>query len=380
MTDRLARPHADLPRAYSLYLDLVRFTAAAAVLLDHVSAYPFSRDTRAVVHPALTFSGQYGATAVAVFFVLSGYVIAYVVSTRERSESAYAASRLARLYSVVLPALAITYGCDAVGQWLHPEFYEIQKVLWNPVSWTSYLSSVFFVNEYQVFHFTSVVPGTNAPFWSLSFEASYYLLAGLVLFAPRRYALPIALLILVLAGRTAAALLPLWILGFWVYIARASLAKLMRAPAALLVLSAAAIIAFPLLPAFASWDNFGVEFPWGRKPFNRNLLLDYATAIAFAVHLVAAERLLRGVQFISTRLERAIRWLGSTTFPMYAMHYPVLCLVAATSPFVRPSWIGIIYVSGTVLAAVALITPVCERAKKILRRAMIPSRVLQPGG
>jgi len=53
-----------------------------------------------------------GAPAVSVFFVLSGYVIAHVLSTREKTPLEFTASRFARLYSVLLPALAITAVCD----------------------------------------------------------------------------------------------------------------------------------------------------------------------------------------------------------------------------------------------------------------------------
>ena len=148
-------------------------------------------------------------------------------------------------------------------------------------------------------------------------------------------------------------------------------------PAVLLVVSAVAISAIPQLHVFTSWDNFGIKFPWGRGPFNRNLLLDYATALAFAVHLIAAERVLCHVRVVSLRVERVIRWLGSTTFPMYAIHRPVLCLAAALSPFARPSWISIVFVSGVVLATVVLMTPLCEWAKRSLRRRVFVSRTIR---
>jgi hypothetical protein len=86
---------------------------------------------------------------------------------------------------------------------------------------------------------------------------------------------------------------------------------------------------------------------------------------------VAADKFLRDVRFHSTSLEPPIRWLGSTTFPMYAMHYPVLCLVAAVSLFSWPSWIGITFVTSAILASVALFTPVCELLKKALRLAIL---------
>ncbi len=360
-----------LTPAYSLYLDLVRCSAALAVFANHLFSYPFSSDTPAGTHPLLTLFGGYGDTAVVVFFVLSGYVIAYVVSTREHTGAAYAVSRISRLYSVVLPALVLTYAFDSLGQRLYPEFYEIRSVLWTPASWQGYLSSLFFVNEFQAGHLNGLVPGTNAPFWSLSFEATYYVLAGVMLFAPRRYAVPIALVLLGMAGRTIIALLPLWLLGFWVYGARNWLADRLPVPAALLVISSVAIVAFPRLAHFASTNNFGVNFPWGHGPYNRNLLPDYVTALAFAVQMISAQRLLTNVQRLPRPLERATRWLGSTTFPMYAMHYPALCLFAALNPFHRTSLVGITFVGAAVVTVVALMTVLCEWLKNTLRRTMM---------
>ena len=83
------------PRA-SLHLDLMRFLAAALVLMHHALQPPFSADP--VPLP--------GRSAVIVFFVISGFVIAYVTDTRESRWREYAVSRSARIYSVVVPALA----------------------------------------------------------------------------------------------------------------------------------------------------------------------------------------------------------------------------------------------------------------------------------
>ena len=152
--------------AFSLALDGVRFLAALFVLFDHLSSAPFTQN----VIPARL--GAYGDIAVTVFFVLSGYVIAHVVATREQNAADYAMARLSRLYSVVLPALLLTCAADALGAWLDPAFYAEQKVLWQPVSAAGYVSSALFVNEFQIFGFGGIAPGSNAPFWSLSFEAA----------------------------------------------------------------------------------------------------------------------------------------------------------------------------------------------------------------
>jgi len=68
----MARETASLSQPYSLYLDVVRFLAAIMVLVNHVSEYPVSRDTRAVVHPTLTILGEYGASAVTGFLCYPG--------------------------------------------------------------------------------------------------------------------------------------------------------------------------------------------------------------------------------------------------------------------------------------------------------------------
>jgi peptidoglycan/LPS O-acetylase OafA/YrhL len=62
-------------------------------------------------------------TAVVVFFVLSGYVIGFVVDAKETTASLFTVSRLARLYSVVLPALILTFICDELGLSINSSFY-----------------------------------------------------------------------------------------------------------------------------------------------------------------------------------------------------------------------------------------------------------------
>ena len=65
-------------RATSLYLDLVRFTAALVVFFGHICG---SRFTGGLFWQV----GPYADEAVDVFFVLSGFVIAYVAENRERT-------------------------------------------------------------------------------------------------------------------------------------------------------------------------------------------------------------------------------------------------------------------------------------------------------
>lgn len=57
------------------------------------------------------------------FFVLSGFVIAFITDTKENQWINYAASRISRVCSVAVPALFLTIALDAVGRYLYPALY-----------------------------------------------------------------------------------------------------------------------------------------------------------------------------------------------------------------------------------------------------------------
>ncbi len=123
-----------MKKGTSLYLDLVRVLAALTVFMEH-----FREHTKKFLkgfwtsHPFLaSHTNPYSHTAVLVFFVLCGYVIAHVLAERERSLVNYAASRLARLYSVVLPALVLVAVCNYLIELkfrgIYDSFYKTKNV------------------------------------------------------------------------------------------------------------------------------------------------------------------------------------------------------------------------------------------------------------
>jgi peptidoglycan/LPS O-acetylase OafA/YrhL len=347
---------------FSLYLDLIRFLASIAVFFSHITNYPFTKE---VISSNL---GAYGAVAVIIFFVLSGYVIAFVSSTREKTVIKYISARVARLYSVVLIALVLTFVFDHIGMSVNPEFYAIKKVLMKPESWSGYLSSLFFINEYQVFNFNGISPGTNGPYWSLSFEATYYLVAGFLLFSRRVISIPVTILIFILAGKTITVLFPIWGFGYMLFHFREKLVvKNLIGPVILFFFSSIGIVASNKISAHISTDNFGFSFPWGRGPFNRDIVLDYLVAVLFSLNLVSAHNVCRISIAINLKLQRLIRWLGSMTFPLYCIHYPAICLLSAISPWSNTTSLNAIFISMPTLILVTVLTPVCNKLKKFIK-------------
>src|ERR1039458_4334346 len=105
----------DMSGLISIYLDLFRFLAAMGVFLSHAEQHAGAVG----VLPKVYFDHKF----VVIFFVLSGYVIAASAARADRTLANYSADRLARLSSVVIPALALTYLLDAVGSMASPDLY-----------------------------------------------------------------------------------------------------------------------------------------------------------------------------------------------------------------------------------------------------------------
>ena len=90
-----------LNQPFSVYLDLVRFLAALAVVLMHMRMF------RLVSIPGSEHWTLLGRESVMAFFVLSGFVIAYTTQMRRPDALDFTVARAARIYSVALPVLLL---------------------------------------------------------------------------------------------------------------------------------------------------------------------------------------------------------------------------------------------------------------------------------
>ena len=154
-------------KPFSIYLDLVRFAAACLVYLYHSNQRLLTTD----ILPASNF----GHGSVIIFFVLSGFVIAYIADTREKRFSAFTASRISRIYSVAFPAVLLTIALDAAGRHLYPALYEYPFDNF----FVRGLASIFLLNEVW---FVSITSFSNVPYWSICYEMWYYVAFGMLTF------------------------------------------------------------------------------------------------------------------------------------------------------------------------------------------------------
>ena len=323
----------DLSQSLSAWLDVLRLGAALVVVLGHAGNIRFTDG-------ALFWVREWtlAPDAVIVFFVVSGLVVGRA-ATRDGAWCTYAFHRVTRLISVVLPALLLTLVLDAIGRTIdtsayRPRYYEEAPIL------EFLLRGLSFSQQWR-----GVGPpiqlGSNAPLWSLSFEAAYYILLGVAVFAKGWVRIFTLALLAWIFGLSILLLLPTWLAGLAVWQAiragrvperRLTAVAFGVLPIVALVVAKLARFDEMLLQATPDWlgpvrhttaFNFGQEVLW-------NSLI----AAALALHLIGMSQI--PLPF-GRAIIRAIRWWAGASFSIYVVHYPVMHLMDAGLPETLPA-------------------------------------------
>ena len=296
----------------SLYLDALRFGAAFAVFLSHYSTGRISG--------GLFWQFDGGRTGVLVFFVLAGFVIAWVSYTRERTLEEYGLSRVAWLYSVIIPALLLTAALDSVGKAIDPRLYgpEWGHSMAHPV--IDYALSALFLGESWTIR---VLPGLNVPYWSLNYEAWYYVLFAATMFLRGRPRLVIVIVAALLAGPRILLLIPVWLMGVAAWRWRAELPPRLARP--LLIVCLAGFIALEALGGERLFWHPSSGLP--PPDFSDYDFVLGALVAAFIIGLANVRLPMPG-----RRLERLVRGLAGTSFGLYLLHYPLLNFFGTVVP------------------------------------------------
>ena len=306
----------------SLYLELLRLLAATEVVLFHVGGFPLLGGHRAVWN-------AFGHEAVVVFFVLSGFVIAFAAQTREHTPKAYAVSRLTRIYSVALPCLLFTLLFDRVGLALVPQLYA--GLVTDGSALVRLVLGGLFLNESWAL---SAQMFSNTPYWSIAYEFWYYaVFAGLFYFRgwPRIALTGLACLI---AGYKILLLFPIWALGWGVYrwsqrhqVSPALGLVLFVQPALVLYLDDSLSWtrhAGEWLAAMIGHEHWRVGLSWSRY-----VLTDTLLGCSMAAHFVGAAALSPWLERTLRPVARPVKWLTARSFTLYLLHQPAMLLAGA---------------------------------------------------
>jgi peptidoglycan/LPS O-acetylase OafA/YrhL len=177
-----------------MVLDGLRAAAALEVMFGHTTWLLWQADSAAPVwvllHKITAFIVRYGAQAVTVFFVLSGFLIHFRYARQFAAGNQvfdvpdYAARRAKRIYPPLIFAIILTALLDWLGARINPALYEgtLSETFndaYLPLSHTlpNLLGNLILMQQIL----PGVTPfGTAGPLWSLAYEGIFYVLYPLI--------------------------------------------------------------------------------------------------------------------------------------------------------------------------------------------------------
>jgi peptidoglycan/LPS O-acetylase OafA/YrhL len=313
---RGTHPAYTMPAGLSLYFDLLRVLSALAVVLYHL--WP-------QVYPDFPLPWP-GHSAVIVFFVLSGYMIAHVADRPGMSPGAYARQRAIRILSVALPALLLSAAIAPLAgetplhssgpmQFSAAEF--LQRLL---------ASLLFLCQSWRL----DLLPPYNPPYWSLCYEVWYYIIFGLWRLGPARWRGPLVVVAAICAGPRALVLMPVWLMGVAVHRLQQHDFRL-PPDAALSLFWLAALAAFLVfwLDLYTPW-RIWLEAHWPQAQAylreSARFGADYLLGLAVTANFIAALALERELHLL-LHAGALLRSLASYTYSVYLFHMPVTVLL-----------------------------------------------------
>ncbi len=342
------------------FIESLRGLAACQVLLLHYCAAflpvlarvpgPSHFDAEAMLSHTPVFTLMDGYSAVYLFFVMSGFVLAPSFLRARQGVPLQVSKRFVRLSLPVLAAfccavllrLALPHGRDAALEFSHSGW--LQAMGHNPMTWQALLSDGLWnamLAGYQGFsvfspwpaladalRLTPVGTAINSPMWTLHVEFWGSLLLIAVAYCCRRLPAPLFwTLFVALAWLAGSGHFQLFLAGFLLYRGHE---VLLRQPHWLVALAGAALALaglcistskqVPLLSA--AWQSFG-GFGLLRAGSDFHWQSQVGALLLFCGVLLCAP--LR--QLLDNRLTL---WLGRLSFSIYLLHFPILLTVGSS--------------------------------------------------
>lgn len=202
----------------SILLHAIRWIAALIVLLGHSQMYARQKTGGGAF--GWEYVGDHAHAGVVVFFVLSGFVIAWSVDkSAELTWKKYYVDRFSRIYSVLPIAIIFTVILDWIGGGLSLAYVD-PTLIPQDNYWVRFLVNLFSVQGFQGYR---VQFGSNPALWSIGYEFFYYIVFGLIFFwreifqSRVKLASVVVLVLFLLAGTKIALYFLIWSLGFIAY-------------------------------------------------------------------------------------------------------------------------------------------------------------------
>ena len=167
-------------------------------------------------------------------------------------------------------------------------------------------------------------------------------------------------------------LLPIWVLGVWVYRSRWH-DNITRRTAALTLIGSCVGWVVVVDGGLAGHIGSLLSNIMGPKlwrvglGWSRFFLTDYLVAIIVVLNFIAVRAIVARLTITNIPLIRTIRMLSLVTFPLYLFHQPLLLFFASISPSQASDATRSIFVIVSTLVVAGAVTPFCELLRTRMR-------------
>lgn len=341
-----------MDKTYSTLLDLLRFFAAIFVFIHH--AEQILKDS------SLSILASFGHDSVVFFFILSGFVIGFVSKHKEDTLIKYSTARLARLYSVAIPSVLLAFFLV----WLGDINFDSDYAKYSNENWFYvFLNSVFFINQSWI---GGIAVPTNDPYWSVCYEAWYYIIFGAAFYLSGLKRIIFILLAVSLAGPRIMLLMPIWLAGFFCY--KKHLGLKTRNLFGYFCIFVSLFIYLTLRYKNLDDTLFQYSANWfgGENRandilgFSKRFFPDFIIAGLFVMNLYGLLMIRDDLTCALSRMRPAISQFSDYTFSLYLFHYPLLLFF---SHITRNTWASL----AASILVIAIIGHFTEINRKYLR-------------
>jgi len=348
-----------LTTSESVMLDIIRVTAAVVVAYGHLTQLYFSTGWQNRTDAA--------RDSVAVFFILSGFVIRYVTVRRPETIQRYLIDRASRIYSIAIPALLLTWIGDSIALHVNPAFYASFVGNYH-YALARILANLAFCGQLWNYPIETL---SNAPYWSINYEVAYYIGYAILFYLRGKKQFLSFVIFCLIVGPRILFLAPLWIAGCVIHdlyqkwnAEGTTATRLNRIILACLIL--VVILSIPAVRSelhalssrgpflnvktFLTTNHQVAKYMTFKKLSNMNYLFGIAWALVFMKLLQLSRRftLQPDGKFV-----RAIRFISEGTYPIYLLHYPLFVLIAACIPYNHASsWQKLVILVGVLIIGV----------------------------
>lgn len=329
----------------SLYLDFLRVIATLGVFIGHFAYTRFSGTFFSKI-------GIFSHDSVIIFFVLSGYVIAYVSENKDKSMREYFSSRAARIYSVLIPAMILTLLLDNIGISFNKSNYEgyifvdvVKRIIANG----------FFLQEVwnQSIRFFS-----NGPLWSLGYEIIYYIIFGILFYNRKSKIAKIGIASFIILFYKVSLLLPIWLLGVLAYKIRDKKMSSKKGSCILFILT---IITYLLLKRMGILTTIYFK----SLGYSCYIIGDYIIGLLLFVNIICIKNMNLNILF---KFSSLIKGISGFSFSIYLFHFPMLVFITSIFNYNKNNFISVTLVGILVLSSCFILSLVTEKKKYLYKK------------